>query len=370
MTHVTFTRAALAAGLSLALTASLAGPLAASAFAEGETPAGDAGATATETAAGEPTTGGEGGSSSTIEQTASIKSAKGLLYKGSSYKSINGKKQSKAVCGMQVALATTEGLGGTITYKFTTAKKTYTGTCKANKTAKKAGNKKQKGRYFTVKLSGDVAEKYDVYYRAYAKGYYWLGWVKNGSKAGTANLDLIGYQVKLVKKDAASKPSTDRAGYSAKTGFASKITGNATVDKKIKSVVKSCGYDLSKCAQWAVKQAYASTGRSEVTSGAIGSSRILTEAKAAFKSTSAAKNSGDCYTHTVAFYCLAKHLGYTAKAVSGTYTNDKGNSQPYSWVTVKTGGELHIWDTLNPTHSDGTSRLDIAPDSPLYGYFS
>lgn len=43
-----------------------------------------------------------------------------------------------------------------------------------------------------MKLSGDIAKKYDVYYRVHAQNFGWLGWAKNGEEAGTA-----GYSYRL-----------------------------------------------------------------------------------------------------------------------------------------------------------------------------
>ena len=39
-----------------------------------------------------------------------------------------------------------------------------------------------------IKLTGDVANYYDVYYRVHVQTYGWLGWVKNGDKAGTEGM--------------------------------------------------------------------------------------------------------------------------------------------------------------------------------------
>ncbi|MCI9068842.1 MAG: N-acetylmuramoyl-L-alanine amidase, partial [Lachnospiraceae bacterium] len=37
-----------------------------------------------------------------------------------------------------------------------------------------------------IRLTGQMAEKYDIYYRVHAQSYGWLGWAKNGAPAGTA----------------------------------------------------------------------------------------------------------------------------------------------------------------------------------------
>ncbi|MBR3317583.1 MAG: hypothetical protein IKG21_07195, partial [Atopobiaceae bacterium] len=37
-----------------------------------------------------------------------------------------------------------------------------------------------------IKLTGDMAKRYDVYYRVHAQRFGWMGWAKNGASAGTA----------------------------------------------------------------------------------------------------------------------------------------------------------------------------------------
>lgn len=54
-----------------------------------------------------------------------------------------------------------------------------------------------------IRLTGELADKYDVYYRVHAQNYGWLGWAKNDEIAGTVGLSLRAesIQVKLVTKD-------------------------------------------------------------------------------------------------------------------------------------------------------------------------
>ena len=55
---------------------------------------------------------------------------------------------------------------------------------------------------FKMKLTGQLAKKYDVYYRAYSSDHTWMGWAKNGQKAGTQGIKypMGAIQVKLVAK--------------------------------------------------------------------------------------------------------------------------------------------------------------------------
>lgn len=54
-----------------------------------------------------------------------------------------------------------------------------------------------------IQLTGDAAEKYDVYYRVHAQSYGWLDWAKNGEAAGTSTYGkrLEAIQIVLVEKD-------------------------------------------------------------------------------------------------------------------------------------------------------------------------
>ena len=45
--------------------------------------------------------------------------------------------------------------------------------------------KNQRVEAVRIKLSGALAEKYDIYYRAHVANYGWLSWTKNGEIAGS-----------------------------------------------------------------------------------------------------------------------------------------------------------------------------------------
>ena len=64
-----------------------------------------------------------------------------------------------------------------------------------------------------IELTGDMAEKYDIYYQVHAQTYGWMGWAKNGEKAGTAGYAkrLEGIKIQLVKKGGSAPGKTDNA---------------------------------------------------------------------------------------------------------------------------------------------------------------
>ena len=53
-----------------------------------------------------------------------------------------------------------------------------------------------------IRLTGTMAQKYDVYYRVHCQNFGWMGWAKNGESAGSAGYSyrLEAIQICLVKK--------------------------------------------------------------------------------------------------------------------------------------------------------------------------
>ncbi len=53
-----------------------------------------------------------------------------------------------------------------------------------------------------IRLTGELANRYDVYYRVHCQEYGWMGWAKNGERSGSAGYSrrLEGIQIVLVKK--------------------------------------------------------------------------------------------------------------------------------------------------------------------------
>ena len=62
-----------------------------------------------------------------------------------------------------------------------------------------------------INLTGEMAAKYDIYYRVHAQSYGWLGWAKNGEPSGTAGYAkrLEGIQIVLVPKGGAAPTNHD-----------------------------------------------------------------------------------------------------------------------------------------------------------------
>ena len=64
-----------------------------------------------------------------------------------------------------------------------------------------------------IRLTGDLANKFDIYYRAHTAGWGWLGWAKNGADAGTAKVSLRmeAFEIAITVKGGAAPGSTSGA---------------------------------------------------------------------------------------------------------------------------------------------------------------
>lgn len=70
-----------------------------------------------------------------------------------------------------------------------------------------------------IDLTGEMSEKYDIYYRVHAQSFGWLGWAKNGEESGTAGYAkrLEGIQIVLVPKGGAAPANNYGGVTSART---------------------------------------------------------------------------------------------------------------------------------------------------------
>ncbi|WP_172136047.1 N-acetylmuramoyl-L-alanine amidase [Adlercreutzia sp. ZJ473] len=92
-----------------------------------------------------------------------------------------------------------------------------------------------------IRLTGDVANQFDVYYRVHAQNFGWMGWAKNGESAGTEGYSyrLEGIQIKLVKKGGTAPGSTSNA---FKDAYAYSIMGSSQASaRQMVAYFKSMG---------------------------------------------------------------------------------------------------------------------------------
>lgn len=270
------------------------------------------------------------GDSKVTTQSTTVKSKK---FSKASTKAGKASKNAPAIAQVKFKLS---GAKGGVEYKVFTAGKLG----KAAKNGKAAGKGGNAAQGLTLKLTGAAANTYDVYYRVYIKDYGWMGWAKNGAKAGTNDKkkEMTSYEIMLVKKDGGAAPDTDRAAYSDKKGFINKITGDSKTDKAVMAFCAKNKMNLKKCYDALTKafgyQSYKSNG---AVKGAMSAARFKKEVKQFFKHCKDGKignkkANGDCYTSAAAMVAVAKYLGYDAKVAIGKFQGRNTTTNVMTWI--------------------------------------
>ena len=171
-----------------------------------------------------------------------------------------------------------------------------------------------------IKLTGEVANHYDVYYRAHVQTYGWLGWVKNGDKAGTEGMSrrVEAIQIQLRKKGDTSIGTSN---------------GYLGIDRigSLKYSVNSSAYG------W---QGEKTNGD---TAGTTGQSQAINGIKISVNNTS-----GNLYNGSVSYKANFSKTGWT-----GTYTNGQEvkSSNPMLAIQISLTGEMKEYcDIYYRTH--------------------
>lgn len=109
----------------------------------------------------------------------------------------------------KVVKGTGDSFDGGISYSVRTYKKGWKNAWGSNGKLAASSEAVQAIRF---KLTGELAKRFDVYYRACARSTGWLDWAKNGKAAGVvgikSKLRLVAYQLKVVPKGAAASGAT------------------------------------------------------------------------------------------------------------------------------------------------------------------
>ncbi len=110
-----------------------------------------------------------------------------------------GTINKKGLCGIKIALDKTTDISGSINYQAYVEGSKW---LKPMANGKAAGLAKKPMSALRIWLTGDAANRFDVYYRVYVKDFGWLGWARNKQIAGTTKAaeELCAVQVRLVAK--------------------------------------------------------------------------------------------------------------------------------------------------------------------------
>ena len=115
--------------------------------------------------------------------------------------------QAKRLEAIQIKLVNSDGTdfdttNGGIEYKVHVQKNDWETEYRKNDEPSGTEGKGLRLEAIRIRLTGDIANKYDVYYRVQAQKFGWMGWAKNDEKSGTEGYAyrLEGIQIKLVSK--------------------------------------------------------------------------------------------------------------------------------------------------------------------------
>ena len=117
--------------------------------------------------------------------------------------------QAKRLEAIKISLENTP-YTGSITYKTHVQSYGWLNNVSNGDISGKTGESKRL-ESIQINLTGDMADKFDVYYRVHAQSYGWLDWAKNGQSAGTQGLSkrLEAIEIVLVEKGGQAPGSTD-----------------------------------------------------------------------------------------------------------------------------------------------------------------
>ncbi len=142
--------------------------------------------------------------------------------------------QAKRLEGINISLLNPEYSGG-ITYR--THVQTYGWQdWKSNGAMSGTSGQAKRLEAIEIKLTGEMAQHYDIYYRVHAQKFGWMGWAKNGESAGTAGYGyrLEAIEIRIIEKGDAAPGSTGNA-FSDETVYG-RIPNGAYVKEVIRLV--------------------------------------------------------------------------------------------------------------------------------------
>lgn len=109
--------------------------------------------------------------------------------------------QNKRIEGIKISLNDT-GISGNIEYSSHVQRQGWQSYVKNGEVSGTTGQS-LRVEAIRIRLTGELSQKYDIYYRVHSAFFGWLGWTKNNSEAGTSG---VGYpmeaiQIRMVEKN-------------------------------------------------------------------------------------------------------------------------------------------------------------------------
>ena len=188
-----------------------------------------------------------------------------------------------------------------------------------------------------IRLAGEIAKEYDIWYRTHVQKYGWTDWASNGTSCGSEGIGyrLEGIQIKLLPKGSPAPGNTqttlyttrvedlspaDKALKKAKDYVAAITNDSMTQEQKLRICFDSFKTKLEK-SPW--RPGYKGQGWAEIYANSFFDLQY-----------------GDCISYAAAFAYMAKALGYT---------NVYGCNTGHAWVEID--GLIYDpeWDPVFPS---------------------
>lgn len=201
-----------------------------------------------------------------------------------------------------------------------------------------------------IRLTGEMAEQYDVWYRTHCQHFGWMGWASNGEQSGTQGYSyrMEAIEIRLLPKGSAAPGSTEN---SFRKATVRELYPQAC------AVLDQVGWNLRAAFDWSVMNYVYTPG--DASLGAR-----------YFANLGFQRHYGDCYVMAACLSEMAKALGYDAHCV---YGGVKSNSRPgmneiHGWVEIVINGELYVMDPSFHQHGGGNGYLIHYGDKGTWVY--
>lgn len=258
--------------------------------------------------------------------------------------------EAKRLEGIKIKIADYQGLG----VEYRTHIQSYGWESAWKKDGEMSGTEGQSKRLeaIQVRLTGELAEYYDIYYRVHAQSYGWLGWAKNGESAGTAGQSkrLEAIQIVVLPK----------GGYPEWYGFEGSM-GCAFVDiAKKPSETASGAVSYMTHVQGYGNQAWVSDGSIAGTSG---------EAKR-LEAISIKINNSKLYDSCggIEYRTHVQSYGWLDWVSDGDASGTSGQAKRLEAVKIRLTGDLNAWyDVYYRVHAQSYGWLGWAKNGETAG---
>ena len=188
-----------------------------------------------------------------------------------------------------------------------------------------------------MRLTGDLASKFDIYYQVHAENYGWLDWAKNGEAAGTEGFSyrLEGIRIVLVRKNGAAPGSTD-------TPFVSTYTNGLV---RYRTHVQDVGW-----------QSYVSDG---TLSGTTGQSLRLEGINISLSPN---------ISGSIEYCTHVQYIGWQSYVSNGVMSGTQGQSLRLEAIQIRlTGDAANQYDIYYQVHSQDVGWMGWAKNGEKAG---